>query len=207
MSAQLNANTHQTYGFVYDKIVVDWCVPPETGQNPVEGQNRWNHCMNTYLPGDYPGGRNKPTGLAVGAANRASGGSTNDAALILGIIAKESGFDPAPKNDHGPMQLTSWVSNYAKNNNLNIVVPGAYDPFGRIGKNRDKAFTGDYDANVMTGANWIRHQRNALKMSDWQIAYGWGPGPTAGIRKAYANDAIGLRDMYAKFLNCLKTGQ
>ncbi len=31
MSAQLNLNTHQAYGFVYDKIVVDWLVP----QNPV----------------------------------------------------------------------------------------------------------------------------------------------------------------------------
>jgi hypothetical protein len=41
--------------------------------------------MSKYLPGEFPGGRNKPTGQAVGAANRASGGSTNDIALILGI--------------------------------------------------------------------------------------------------------------------------
>jgi hypothetical protein len=99
------------------------------------------------------------------------------------------------------MQLTSWVSNYAKNHKLDIVVAGAYDPFGRVGKNRDRPFTGDYDANVMTGANWIRYERDSLKMSDWQIAHGWGPGPTADIRKAYANDAISLRDMYAPFVN------
>jgi hypothetical protein len=163
--------------------------------------------MNKYLPGGFPGGRNKPTGQAVGAADRASGGNTNDIALILGIIAKESGFSPTPTQDHGPMQLTSWVSNYAKNHKLDIVVAGAYDPFGRVGKNRDRPFTGDYDANVMTGANWIRYERDSLKMSDWQIAHGWGPGPTADIRKAYANDAISLRDMYAPFVNCLKTGQ
>jgi YD repeat-containing protein len=180
---------------------------PSQGLNPVEGEKRWNDCMQKYLPGDHPGGRNKPTGQAVGAANRASGGSTNDAALILGIIAQESQFDPTPKQDHGPMQLTSWVSDYAKNHNLNIVVPGSYDPFPRVGKNRDRSFTGDYDANVQTGSNWIRYQRDSLNMSDWRIAYGWGPGPTADLRKAYADDTIRLRDMYAPFVNCLKTGQ
>ncbi|MGH9942902.1 MAG: hypothetical protein ACRD9R_11165 [Pyrinomonadaceae bacterium] len=30
MSAQLNVNTHQAYGFAYDKIVVGWAVPPQT---------------------------------------------------------------------------------------------------------------------------------------------------------------------------------
>jgi len=63
--------------------------------------------MNKYLPAGFPGGRNKPTGQAVGAANRASGGSTNDSALILAIIAKGSGFSPAPTQDHGPKGLTS----------------------------------------------------------------------------------------------------
>jgi hypothetical protein len=118
--------------------------------------------------------RNKPTGQAYGAADRASGGNTNDTALILGKIAKESGFNPAPTQDHGPMQLTSWISNYAKNHNLNIVVPGAYDPFGRVGKNRDRTFTGDYDANVQTGENWIRYQRDSLKMSDLRRGESFG---------------------------------
>ena len=105
------------------------------------------------------------------------------------------------------MELTSWISNYAKNHNLDIVVPGSYDPFPRVGKNRNRTFTGDYDANVQTGENWIRYQRDSLKMSDWQIAYGYGPGPTTAIRTAYANEAISLRDRYAPFVNCLKTGQ
>src|SRR5260370_14422587 len=176
-------------------------------RSPVEGEKRWNDCMKKYLPGDFPGGRNQPSGRAVGAANRASGYNTNDAALILAIIAKESGFSPTPTGDHGPMELTSWISNYAKNHNLDIVVPGSYDPFPRVGKNRDRTFTGDYDANVQTGENWIRYERDTLKMSDWQIAYGYGPGPTAKIRKAYAEDAISLRNMYTPFVNCLKTGQ
>ncbi len=183
--------------------------PQDTGQglNPVEGEKRWNDCMNRYLPEAYPGGRNKPTGQAVGAANLASGESTNESALLLAIIAKESGFSPAPTGDHGPMELTSWISNYAKNHNLDIVVPGSYDPFPRVGKNRNRTFTGDYDANVQTGENWIRYQRDSLKMSDWQIAHGYGPGPTTAIRTAYANEAISLRDRYAPFVNCLKTGQ
>jgi hypothetical protein len=41
----------------------------------------------------------------------------------------------------------------------------------------------------------------------YKIAYGWGPGPTADIRTAYADDASSLRNLYAPFLNCLKTGQ
>jgi hypothetical protein len=96
------------------------------------------------------------------------------------------------------------VSNYAKDHNLDIIVPGASDPFPRVGANRDRHFTGDYDVNVMTGTNWIRYQRNNLDLSDWQIARGWGPGPTAEIREQYANDAIKLRDTYAQFLECLK---
>ena len=164
--------------------------------------------MNKYLPGNYPGGRNKPTGQAVGAANRASGFNTNDSALILAIIAKESGFSPTPTQDHGPMQLTAWVKNYLNKHAPDLIVAGSFDPFGRkSAASRNRTFTGDYDANVQTGANWIQYQRNNLGMSDYQVAYGWGPGPTWAIRDAYAKDALSLRDMYAPFLNCLKTGQ
>ncbi len=37
MSAQLNPNTHQTYGFAYDQIVVGWGVPqnPEQTKQPL----------------------------------------------------------------------------------------------------------------------------------------------------------------------------
>ncbi|HYX29905.1 MAG TPA: hypothetical protein VE863_15295, partial [Pyrinomonadaceae bacterium] len=72
---------------------------------------------------------------------------------------------------------------------------------------RARPFTGDYNANVQTGENWIQYQRNNLGISDYKIAYGWGPGPTAQIRKDYADDASMLRNLYAPFLNCLKTGQ
>lgn len=127
----------------------------------------------------------------------------------MAIIAKESGFSPAPTGDHGPMQLSGWLRSYNSRNNLGLILPGAYHPFGRPRDhpNRNREFTGDYDANVVTGANWIRYQRNELRKSDWQIAHGWGPGGAPGIRDAYARDASTLREMYFKFLNCLQTGQ
>lgn len=177
-------------------------------QNPVEGEKKWNDCMNKYLPGSYPGGRNPPSGKAVGAANRATNYDTNDSALILAIIAKETGFNPDPTQDHGPMQLTAWVKNYLNKHAPDLIVPGSFDPFGRKSPaSRARPFTGGYDANVQTGENWIGYQRNNLGLSDYQIAYGWGPGPTAQIRTDYANDASTLRNLYAPFLNCLKTGQ
>jgi len=164
--------------------------------------------MNKYLPGKTPGDRNPPTGKAVGAANQATNSDTNESALILAIIAKESGFDPDPTHDHGPMQLTAWVKNYLNKHAPDLIVPGSFDPFGRKSPaSRNRPFTGDYNANVQTGENWIQYQRNQLGLSDWQIAYGYGPGPTTQIRTDYANDASMLRNMYAPFLNCLKTGQ
>ncbi|MEK6281599.1 MAG: hypothetical protein AABN95_14690 [Acidobacteriota bacterium] len=164
--------------------------------------------MGKYLPENFPGGRNKPTGLAVGSATRAASGDTNDTALILGIIAKETGFSSSPTGDHGPMQLSGWVKGYLTKHAPNLILPGAYDPFGRKSQaSRNRPFTGDYDANVMTGANWIKYQRDNLGKSDYNIAYGWGPGPTAEIRSTYANEAISLRDRYAGFVNCLKTGR
>jgi hypothetical protein len=78
---------------------------------------------------------------------------------------------------------------------------------GKSQASRNQPFTGDYDANVMTGENWIKYQRDNLGKSDYQIAYSWGLGPTAGIRDTYANEAISLRDRYAKFVDCLKTGR
>ena len=164
--------------------------------------------MSKYLPGNYPGGRPQPSGKAVGAANQATNYNTNESALILAIIAKETGFNPDPTQDHGPMQLTAWVKNYLNKHAPDLIVPGSFDPFGRKSQaSRNRPFTGDYNANVQTGENWIQYQRNQLGLSDWQIAYGWGPGPTTQIRTDYANDASMLRNMYAPFLNCLKTGQ
>jgi hypothetical protein len=177
-------------------------------QNPVEGEKKWNDCMKKYLPGNYPGGRNPPSGKAVGAANQATSNDTNDSALILAIIAKETGFRPDPVNDHGPMQLTAWVKNYLTKHAQDLIVPGSFDPFGRKSPaDRARTLTGDYNANVQTGENWIQYQRNNLGISDYKIAYGWGPGPTGAIRTDYANDASTLRNLYAPFLNCLKTGQ
>lgn len=39
MSAQLNLNTQQAYGFVYDKIVVDWLVPQNPESLPIDVDN------------------------------------------------------------------------------------------------------------------------------------------------------------------------
>jgi murein DD-endopeptidase MepM/ murein hydrolase activator NlpD len=39
MSAQLNLNTHQAYGFAYDQLVVGWLVPQNTGQTPAPNPN------------------------------------------------------------------------------------------------------------------------------------------------------------------------
>ncbi len=106
------------------------------------------------------------------------------------------------------MQLTAWVKNYLTQHAPDLIVPNSFDPFGRKSQAaRNRPFTGDYDANVQTGANFIGYERNKLGMSDHQIAYGWGPGPTWAIRDAYAKDALDLRDRYAPFVNCLKTGQ
>ncbi len=106
------------------------------------------------------------------------------------------------------MQLTAWVKNYLNKHAPDLIVPGSFDPFGRkSAASRARPFTGDYNANVQTGENWIQYQRNQVGLSDYQIAYGWGPGPSAQIRTDYANDASNLRNLYAPFLNCLKTGQ
>jgi hypothetical protein len=43
---------------------------------------------------------------------QATNSDTNENALILAIIAKETGFRPDPINDHGPIQLIAWVKNY-----------------------------------------------------------------------------------------------
>ena len=61
-----------------------------------------------------------------------------------------------PVNDHGPMQLTAWVKNYLTKHAPDLIVPGSFDPFGRKSPaNRARTFTGDYNANVQTGENWI----------------------------------------------------
>jgi hypothetical protein len=87
-------------------------------------------------------------------------------------------------------------------------VPGSFDPLD-VGV---RPVETDLSQETTTPTcklvkNWIQYQRNQLGLSDWQIAYGYGPGPTTQIRTDYANDASMLRNMYAPFLNCLKTGQ
>lgn len=174
-------------------------------QNPVEGQNKWNDCMNKHLSEEFPEGKPKPTGAAVGLARTGGLGNIGDSAMILALWAKESSFDLRPRNDHGPMQLTSWWSNYSNRNGLNLIVPGAYDSFGRPADsaNRDRRFEGNIDANIMTGGNIIRHSRNALGQSYRQIGYGYGPGPDRATRNTYADHAARLQQRYANFLNCL----
>ena len=74
--------------------------------------------MNKYLPEDYPEGRAKPDDLAIGLALYGGLDDTNDTAMILAIWSKESSFQMRPTDDHGPMQLTSWVRNYSKEKGL-----------------------------------------------------------------------------------------
>jgi RHS repeat-associated protein len=178
-------------------------------QNPIEGQKTWDACMDKHLSEEFPEGKPKPTGTAVGLARAGGLNDVGDSAMILALWAKESAFDLRPRNDHGPMQLTSWWSNYSNRVGLNLIVPGAYDSFARPAgsANRNRRFEGNIEANIMTGGNIIRHSRNALGQSYRQIGYGYGPGPDRATRTAYADHAARLQQRYANFLSCLNTGQ
>ncbi len=182
-------------------------VPQNTGQEAKYGN--LEKCQRTYLPEQYPEGKPQPTDLAIGLALDGGLNDTGDSAMILALWAKESSFNPHPRNDHGPMQLTSWWSNYNNRNNLNLIVPGAYDSFGRSegSPNRNRPFQGKISANVMTAGNIIRHSRTALGHSYYQIGYGYGPGPDKATRNDYASHATRLQSRYSSFINCLKTGQ
>jgi YD repeat-containing protein len=181
----------------------------QSGLIPTEGQKRWNNCMGKYLSEQYPEGKPKPTGDAVYFALYGGLNDIKDSAMLLALWAKESSFELRPKNDHGPLQLTSWWSNHSKANNLNLIVPGAYDSFGRPKghPNRDRRFEGDIEANVMTAGNIIRYSRKTLGQSYGDIAYHYGPGPDKATRSAYEDHAMKLQPRYANFLNCLKTGE
>jgi hypothetical protein len=179
-------------------------MPQHSGLNPVEGQKKWNDCMRKHLSEDYPEGKPKPTGTAVGLAVYGGLNDIDDSAMILALWAKESSFELRPRNDHGPLQLTSWWSKYSERNKLNLIVPGAYDSFGRPKDhpNRDRPFEGNIEANVMTAGNIIRHSRNVLEQSYGDIAYNYGPGPDKKTRDAYEDHAMKLQSRYLNFLNC-----
>jgi len=172
-------------------------------------------CMNKYLPEDFPEDKHKPDDLNIGLAMYGGRDDTNNSALILGLWAMESDFQLRPREDHGPMGLTSWWKDYSDRNGLNLIVPGAYDPFGRPAgsPNRNRTFTGSISANVMTAGNIIRYSQNSLRQSDRTIAYMYGPGSTKSAqdnvktRNEYTNHAMRLKDRYVALINCLKTGQ
>lgn len=188
--------------------MVNFFVPPQSSQGEWNYEN-WDNCTKKYLPEDYPEGKPKPDGLNVGLAWEGGLDDVNDTAMILALWAKESNFNLRPPGDHGPLQLTSWWSNHSNKNNLNLIVPGAYDSFSRPAgsSNRDRTFTGNVRANIMTNGNIIRYSRNTLKQSYAQIGYWYGPGSKESPRDSYGAHAARLQERYAKFLNCLKTGQ
>jgi hypothetical protein len=171
-------------------------------------EDPFKKCLDKYLSSDTPGGKSKPKEEDVYLLYWFTGGFNNDLAFMMAIWARESNFQRNPKGDHGPMQLTSWWKDYSDRNKLNLIVPGAYDSFPRSAgsPNREKAFTGDVNANFQTFYNILRYSRDTLGQTYNQVAYGYGPGPTDEDRKKYAREVFDLYALYDKFIYCLETG-
>lgn len=133
----------------------------------------------------------------------AAQGDTRDAAFVAAIWAKESNFTWRPTGDHGPAQLTSWW----KDNHPELILPQAYDPFGRPKdhKNRQRKFTGDVYNNLLTLGNIVRFQRQHHAGDEGRMAAYYGPDPQPNWD--YAKQIGGWYVAYQPFFTCMLTGK
>lgn len=165
------------------------CPPNTTTQDSFD--SIFNDCVSRHFGGQAPHPNFGP--FQAAASLVAGGHNTNNAAMVAAIWGRESSFNPRPTGDHGPAQLTSWWSN----NHPSLIVPGSYDSFSRPAgsANRERAFTGDVNANLGTLHNIIVFSYNRYgNLRD--IAYHYGP-PVAGDRSGYNAASREQRNRYA----------